>query len=140
MITTLKKALRALPAAAVALGLSMMITGVARADVPSYATRTGESIHGTISGFNGQWTVYVRDQRGYTDNVALHSGTVINPTGIRLQAGFPVTVYGHPSGDTFVADEIDTPYHYVPAAYYPYPYYGPYYHPWVGLRAGFWWR
>lgn len=33
--------------------------------------------------------MFVRDARGYLDNVTLHKGTIINPTGIRLEAGYP---------------------------------------------------
>jgi hypothetical protein len=49
---------------------------------------------------------------------------VINPTGIRLQPGFPVTVEGHANGSTFMADQIDTPFHAVGYYGYPYPAYG----------------
>ncbi|HTX55670.1 MAG TPA: hypothetical protein VMD47_01065 [Candidatus Acidoferrales bacterium] len=107
--------------------------------MPSYAVSKVETIKGTISSFTGRYTMYVRDKRGYVDNVTLHQGTIINPTGIRLQPGMSVTITGRPSGSTFLADEIDTPYHYYGYAYpYPYyPYYGPYYG--VGLRFGWGW-
>ncbi len=82
--------------------------------------------------------MYVRDVRGFVDHVTLRQGTVINPTGIRLQPGFSVTVTGHTSGSTFVADEIDTPYRFYGYAYpYYYPYY--YYPPYYGLSLGFGW-
>jgi hypothetical protein len=86
--------------------------------------------------------MYVRDKRGYVDNVQLHQGTIINPTGIQLQPGYPVTVAGRVNGNTFVADEIDTPFHYTPAPvtyeYRAYPWYPA---PVVGLGWGFhrWW-
>ena len=83
---------------------------------PSYANQ--QKITGTISGFDGQWIVYMHDQKGYTDHVTLHQGTIINPTGIKLLEGMKVTVYGYADGPTFQADRIDV-------AYSPYsPYYG----------------
>jgi hypothetical protein len=89
---------------------------------PSYAQPPNygyqQSVKGTISGFDGQWIVYVHDDKGYTDHVTLHQGTIINPTGIKLLEGMRVTVYGSPQGSTFGADRIDV-------AYSPYsPYYG----------------
>ena len=123
----LTKSSRALPAVAAFLLLAVF-PSIAFADtnVPSYAKQDGDTIKGTISGFNGAYTVYVRDANGYLDNVSLHRGTIINPTGIPLQTGFSVTVVGHPDGATFVADEIDTPYPYSPYPYaYAYSYPGP---------------
>jgi hypothetical protein len=105
-------------------------------DVPSYATKTGPSIHGTVTGFGGKYTMYVRDDRGYIDNVTLHQGTVINPTGIQLQPGFRVTIYGEANDNTFAANEIDTPYRFVPVAVTPYAW-GP--GPgWWRPRSAFW--
>jgi hypothetical protein len=106
--------------------------------LPSYASPGGEAIKGRISGFDGKYNLSVRDDRGFVDNVKLHDGTVINPIGLRLVTGMRVTILGRPDGSAFLADEIDTPYHYgYPVAYYPYPAYpypywgGPYY------RVGF---
>jgi hypothetical protein len=132
------RALRVIPAAAVLLTLaSAPSVALAQNQMPSYAVRSGETIKGTISNFNGQYTMYVRDDRGYVDNVSLHQGTIINPTGIRLSPGFRVTVIGHTSGSTFVADEIDTPYRNYG---YAYPYYYPYYpYPYVGVGFGWGW-
>jgi hypothetical protein len=131
------RALRAIPAAAIFLALAIPPTGSAQ-PLPSYARPTGETIKGTISRFDGPTNMYVRDVRGYIDHVTLRQGTVINPTGIRLQPGFSVTVTGYNHGSTFVADEIDTPYHYYG---YAYPYYYPYYYPYpaYGLSLGFGW-
>jgi hypothetical protein len=124
--------------------------------VPSYASAQ-ETIKGTITGFNGANTVYVHDDRGYVDTISLRQGTIINPTGIRLQEGMQVTIYGRNVGQSFEADRIDTPYppsyyaspygygpNYGYGAYYGYggyPYYGygyPYY-PYGGLYLGFGW-
>jgi hypothetical protein len=83
---------------------------------PTYANRP--SIKGTITSFDGQWVVYMHDEKGYTDHITLHQGTVINPTGIKLLEGMKITVYGYADGPTFRADVINV-------AYSPYsPYYG----------------
>ena len=109
--------------------------------MPSYATHEGETIKGTIKSFDGAYTMYVRDVRGYVDNISLHQGTIINPTGIRLEAGYPVTITGHPSGNTFVADEIDTPFHPVHNYAYPYPLYAyPYAYPYPSFYGRWGWR
>ncbi len=77
-----------------------------------------DSIKGTVSAFDGQWIVYMHDDRGYNDHITLHQGTIINPTGIKLLEGMKVTIYGYADGPTFQATRIDV-------AYSPYsPYYG----------------
>ncbi len=96
--------------------------------LPSYATAADETVRGTITSFDGAHTVYVRDAHGYIDHVTLRDGTIINPTGLRLEPGMSVTVLGRTQGSTFAANEIDTPYHReYPVAYavpaYPEPYY-----------------
>ena len=59
----------------------------------------------------------MHDQKGYTDHITLHQGTIINPTGIKLLEGMKLTVYGNADGSTFQADRVDV-------AYSPYsPYY-----------------
>jgi hypothetical protein len=105
------------------------------APAPSYASRGGETVNGTIASIDGKYNITVRDNRGYVDNVTLHDGTIINPTGLRLSPGQSVTIAGVASGHTFIANEIDTPYstYGVPYAYYPYypyPAFG------VGFRFG----
>ncbi len=114
-----------------------LFAGTAAQAQPGYAVRQ-EAIVGTVRSFDGAYTLYVRDQRGYLDRVQLHQGTIINPTGLTLRDGMHVTVYGYPEGPVFVADEIDTPYR-----PYPYPYYGyPYPYPaWgIGVRFGWGWH
>ena len=137
MNTSVKRALRFFPAAAVTLAFIFSPSlGLAQqtAQMPSYAVGKDDVIRGTIRSFDGATTVYVRDVRGYIDNVSLHKGTIINPTGIRLQPGFPVTISGHPEGTTFVADQIDTPFR---ATYI----YGPAFaYPAIGLGWGWGWR
>ncbi|HZV76706.1 MAG TPA: hypothetical protein VFF63_02985 [Candidatus Babeliales bacterium] len=84
---------------------------------PSYGHQNG--ISGTISGFDGQWIVYMHDDKGYTDHITLHQGTIINPTGIKLLEGMNVTVYGYADGPTFQANIVNV-------ASSPYsPYYTP---------------
>jgi hypothetical protein len=92
---------------------------------PSYARQAAngeETIHGRIASFDGKYQLSVHDDRGFIDNVNLHQGTVINPTGLSLQPGMAVTIMGYNRGRSFAANEIDTPYAsygYAPA--YPYP-------------------
>ncbi|MGH7716781.1 MAG: hypothetical protein ACREML_12385, partial [Vulcanimicrobiaceae bacterium] len=93
---------------------------------PGYAT-TEQTIKGRVTVINGTY-MEIADTNGYIDRVELHQGTIINPTGIRLEPGMTVTIMGHAAGTRFLANEIDTPYHYsayAPYPYYPYPYYGP---------------
>jgi hypothetical protein len=87
---------------------------------PSYASDE-ETIAGRITAFDGGYKLEVRDDRGFVDRVELHPGTIINPTGIRLQPGMSVTIYGVNRGPMLAADEIDTPYQqYGVIPYYPY--------------------
>jgi hypothetical protein len=110
---------------------------------PSYGS-TDEVIHGRVSSFDGAYSLQVRDDRGYIDNVQLRQGTVINPTGLRLASGMQVTIHGVNRGSAFAANEIDTPYEsygaYPVYPYGPYPYYGYYGYPYsnfsLGLRFG----
>jgi hypothetical protein len=97
---------------------------------PAYATPVGhqESIKGTLTGFDGQYVVYMRDARGYNDHVTLHQGTVINPTGIKLVEGMQVQVWGYSNGPTFQADtvEVNGTGYYGGGNYYPNYGYGGY--------------
>src|SRR6201996_3796357 len=84
----------------------------ASAQTPSYANPAiagSETIHGTIASVNGKYNISVRDDRGFIDNVTLHDGTIINPTGLTLAPGQQVTIAGTNAGRTFIANEIDTP-------------------------------
>ena len=76
---------------------------------PSYASGE-ETIRGRIASFDGRFHLEVRDDRGFIDNVQLHQGTVINPTGLTLQPGMSVTIFGKSAGSFFAATEVDTPY------------------------------
>ena len=88
--------------------------------VPSYATAE-QTIHGQIASVDGLYSIKVHDDNGYLDNVALHHGTIINPTGLTLAPGMSVTILGYNGGSVFEANEIDTPYTYAgprPASVY----------------------
>ena len=106
-----------------------MQTAAAFADTPSYSSPDGDQqIRGRIVSING-YNVSVRDEQGYTDNVELHDGTIINPTGLTLEPGMVVDVLGYNAGSYYAANEIDTPYNfYGGEPYYlghPWTYYGP---------------
>jgi hypothetical protein len=115
------------PLAATALAIAgFVLPSIASAqDIPSYAQPNGDqTIHGRIASVNGTFNISVRDDGGYLDNVELHQGTIINPTGLTLATGMTVTIAGIPNGGEFDATEIDTPYQYDGPLPVPY-YYGP---------------
>ena len=132
-------------AAAAALILAAPIAASAQG-YPSYAASgqsADEQIRGRIASFDGAYSLSVRDERGFIDNVQLHQGTIINPTGLTLAPGMIVSVVGYNNGPFLSANEIDTPYQYDQGV----PYYGghpwDYYGPTVGLsfffgNAGWW--
>lgn len=149
-------------AAALCAAASIALPSLAGAQTyPSYSTASQQSIKGSITGFNGSYTVYLQDDKGYGDNVQMHDGTVINPTGIKLQEGMRVTIYGYANGPAFSAYRIDVaaPAYYGDSGYgyggagygsygyggygygyggYGYPYYG--YPGWgIGIGFGFGW-
>ena len=113
---------------------------------PSYARPVAPSdedvIKGRVVSFDGKYGLALRDDRGFVDNVALHQGTIINPTGLQLRPGMSVTIHGYGNGGTFAANEVDTPYN---EAYgYGYGAYGGYgygsdfvFAPSVGFGFGF---
>jgi hypothetical protein len=119
-MTSLKKRLLTLfSAAAFACTIGPL---AASAETPSYANPAvagTDTIRGTIASVNGKYNISVRDERGFIDDVTLHDGTIINPTGLTLAPGQAVTIDGTANGATLIANEIDTPY-----SYYAYPYAG----------------
>jgi hypothetical protein len=142
--------------AATAILVAALTLPAMAAELPSYAQPSGatadeQSIAGTIDGFSGRYGMTLRDDRGYVDRLQLHPGTLILPTGLRLEIGMHVTIRGHADGDVFDVDEIDAPDAYASPGYgssmpyaepvpygfygYPYGYYGypygyyPYYVP-----------
>ncbi|MHB8433816.1 MAG: hypothetical protein ACYC8W_10855 [Candidatus Tyrphobacter sp.] len=86
----------------------------------------GQTIAGTITWFDGRYSLLVRDQQGYVDRVEMHQGTVINPTGLTLRPGMRVTIYGVSYGQVLAANEIDAAFGY---RYGPGYGYGRGYHP-----------
>jgi hypothetical protein len=113
-----------------ALTLSAPLAASAQ-DAPSYAQPPAgydgggdAQIRGRILNFDGGYNLQVRDDKGYVDNVVLHQGTIINPTGLTLAPGMVVSILGYNAGSYFGANEVDTPYTY----YSGVPYYGG--HPW----------
>ncbi len=128
MIRRFPSLVSGLATAALAACSAVFPAAAAAQDLPSYARPPAysddETIHGRIQSINGVFNLSVRDDRGFVDNVELHQGTIINPTGLRLADGMSVTIRGYNSGSAFAADEIDTPYRY--AGPEPAPaYYGP---------------
>jgi hypothetical protein len=115
---------------------------------PTYAASPNgvEQISGTIRVVTGKYTLQLRDSRGFVDNVELHQGTIINPTGLTLAAGMQVTIYGSNGGASFAANQIDAPYTlavvapgYGYGAWGPWGYgYGPGWGWGFGFRDGFW--
>jgi hypothetical protein len=85
-------------------------------ELPSYAQPVAASddevIHGRIAAVDGAFNISVFDDRGFIDNVELHDGTIINPTGLALSPGMSVTIAGYNAGGVFDANQIDTPYSY----------------------------
>jgi len=126
-------------ASVAAILITLLPVAAAAQYAPPSDAANEEVIRGTITGFDGAYRMYVRDERGYVDTIGLREGTIINPTGIRLAEGQIVRVIGFAKGDTLVASRIDTPlylilppwYVYAPPPYaYPppplvYPYWGP---------------
>lgn len=109
---------------------AVILPGIGAAQVPAqtlppYAQpKADQTIRGRISAIKGAFNISVDDDKGYVDNVELHRGTIINPTGLTLAVGMSVTILGYSAGAVFEANEIDTPYLYAgppPTAVY----YGP---------------
>ncbi len=146
MIVMFSKSLAALAAAVL---IAAPLAAQAQ-DVPSYAAgqpsyASGEeNVHGRVVAFDGAYSLRVRDERGYVDNVQMHQGTIINPTGITLEPGMIVSIMGYNAGGYLAANEIDTPYTF----YGGVPWYGG--HPWYywgpSISLGFffgnvgWWH
>jgi hypothetical protein len=83
-----------------------------------------QQLQGTVQSINSTFNITVLDSNGNLDNVELHQGTVINPTGLTLAPGMNVTVDGYADGSQFDANVIQTPYQYSGPAPIP-VYYGP---------------
>jgi len=112
-----KRALRLAPLASIAAIVTTLIPVTAAAQSTAPYTVREQVIRGTITRFDGAYTMYVRDARGNVDRITLRQGTIINPTGIRLSEGQGVTVIGFARGNALVANQIDTLYAIQPPAY-----------------------
>lgn len=80
---------------------------VSLAAQPSGAQES-ETLRGHIIAVDGPLNIRIRDDRGYIDYVELHQGTIINPTGLKLEFKMQVTITGYHSGTVFEAEKIDT--------------------------------
>jgi len=125
---------RLLSIIALALPLSLTALPALAQEAPSYALQAAApaadaQIRGRISSFDGGYALQVTDDNGYVDNIQLHDGTIINPTGLTLEPGMVVNILGYNAGSFFAANEIDTPYtFYAGTPYYaghPWNFYGP---------------
>jgi hypothetical protein len=89
---------------------ALVVPVAALADPQSSATSVRTSrLGGVIDSIDGKFSLTVRDNRGSLDRVTLHRGTFINPTGLQLEPGMPVTIIGHADGNAYDADTIDGP-------------------------------
>ena len=121
MFTSLKVFSRMLAATLATAGLLLPAVASAQYGPPNgqpqgYGQPQGqpqeETIHGRIYSINATFEITVTDDNGYMDNIELHQGTIINPTGLTLAPGMEVTITGFGAGSVFSANEIDTPYAY----------------------------
>ncbi|HTJ27256.1 MAG TPA: hypothetical protein VMA36_13935 [Candidatus Limnocylindria bacterium] len=142
-MAALVKPLSRMFAAALALTVTVLLGApmTARAQaLPPYAqpapVSQDQTIRGRIASIDGAFHITVHDERGYVDSVELHQGTIINPTGLTLAPGMSVTVIGYPSGSSFTANEIDTPYTYSGPAPTPVYYGAGWWYPGFGYGYG----
>jgi hypothetical protein len=107
---------------------ALPIVALAQEAPPSYGQPGPPSqdqvLKGRIASIDSKFAITVDDENGYSDNVQLHQGTVINPTGLTLAPGMTVTIAGYNAGGYFAANQIDTPYTYSGPPPTP-AYYGP---------------
>src|SRR5579872_573500 len=108
------------PVASAALAASFALAALPLA---ASAQAEDQEIQGTVQSINSTFNITVLDSNGNLDNVELHQGTVINPTGLTLAPGMNVTVDGYDDGGQFDANVIQTPYQYSGPAPVP-VYYG----------------
>ena len=71
---------------------------VAALPLGASAQAEDQQIQGTVQSINSTFNITVLDSNGNLDNVELHQGTVINPTGLTLAPGMNVTVDGYDDG------------------------------------------
>jgi hypothetical protein len=93
-----------------AIAAALVLPVGASADALSYAKPSADrTVQGVISSINGKYGLTVHDDRGFLDNVTMHQGTVINPSGLRLAPGMRVTIAGYTNRATFDANRIAGP-------------------------------
>ena len=93
---------------------ALVLPVAGQADAQAYTAPVGaQMLSGVIASIEGKYSLTVRDSRGSFEDVQLHKGTIINPSGLGLQPGTPVTIIGHANGGAYDADTIDAP---LPAA------------------------
>jgi hypothetical protein len=85
---------------------ALVLPGEAMAAQP--AAPSGQVIRGVINSINGKYGLTVEVGEGFQDNVTMHQGTIINPTGLALKPGMRVAIAGHADGNTFDANRIVT--------------------------------
>lgn len=91
-------------------GSAVLPRGAAAQSVPSYAhpaAQPQETVHGTVTSFDGTQNVVVNDDRGFLDTIVLRRNTVINPSGTQLAPGMRVTIVGINRGSALAATQID---------------------------------
>ena len=83
-------------------------TAGAQAPAASSPPSSEQTIRGRITAIDGPFNIRIHDDRGYTDNIELHRGTIINPTGLTLAVAMHVRILGYNAGAVFEANQIDT--------------------------------
>jgi hypothetical protein len=121
-----------LTAVAIVAALALMFPATSRAQDDGSGAGPDQTIQirGRVSAFDGAYSLVVRDEQGYLDNISLHPGTIVNPTGLTLAPGMVVSVIGFNDGPSIGANEVDTPY----TVYGGTPFYDG--HPWTYFGAG----
>ncbi|HTJ24909.1 MAG TPA: hypothetical protein VMA36_01990 [Candidatus Limnocylindria bacterium] len=99
---------RFLGSAALALALGLPAAAYAATSTPAKAPDT-LTLRGVISAIDGKWDVTLHDNNGFVEDVALHRGTIIAPTGLRLTPGMQVSIVGYQNHATFDAERIVGP-------------------------------
>ncbi|HYZ15764.1 MAG TPA: hypothetical protein VE591_05155 [Candidatus Acidoferrum sp.] len=96
-----------LSVAAIAAALALPVGASAATLQPTQAPNT--IVRGIIASVNGTSDLTVYNGEGFTENVELHKGTIIAPTGLQLQPGMHISVLGYQAGTAIDADRITGP-------------------------------
>jgi hypothetical protein len=95
-------------AAAIAVALTLPAAASAAMSSPAQAKDT-YTLRGVITQIDGKWDVTLHEPSGFIEEVALHPGTVVAPTGLRLAPGMQVSIRGYQDHATFDAVRIVGP-------------------------------